>query len=103
MHSTGLIVSDECQPHIKEDGRLYFSVPTVGEVYIFQKHTDYLDPSRVNGLDNDEVRQSRAWLYDLPLDADWETIIARTSDLGADGLVSGHDQVQIQREAQMFA
>lgn len=104
LYSAGFTINDGCKPFIKKDGTLYFNIPNVGEVQIFPKHTNELDPSEIIGLEGDEVRQSRAWMYDIPLDSDWKAIVDRVvNDLGADGLTSPHDQVRIQDEAAHFA
>jgi hypothetical protein len=86
------------------DDGYYFTVPNLGGVQIYRKHTKHLDPSNVNGLTNREVRESRAWIYDIPLDSDWKAIVDRVvSDLGADGVTSAYEQRQVQDEAAQFA
>lgn len=76
----------------------------IGQFQVFQKHTGPLEPHEVNGLEADEVRQSRAWMYDIPLDSNWKTIVDRVvHDLGADGLVRPECQIRVQNEAAQFA
>lgn len=104
LHGTGVMVSDECQPYFKQDGTLCFGNSAIGQFQVFQKHSGPLEPHEVHGLEADEVRQSRAWMYDIPLTSDWKTIIDRVvNDLGADGLVAPEDQIRVQDEAVQFA
>lgn len=79
-------------------------VPEQGDVKLFKKGAaSYLDPSEVPGLLGEEVRQSRAWMYDIPLDSTWEQVVDRVvDDLGADGLTGPEEQMQVQDEADTF-
>lgn len=89
---------------INKEGTISFVAPGLGQVLIYQKHTAHLEPHEVRDLPGDVVRQWRAWIYDIGLDSDWPKIIERVvDDLGADGLTSPHEQIQVQREAQHFA
>ena len=103
-HTTAVMISDECQPFFKQDGTMCFGNSAIGQFQVFQKHTGPLEPHEVRGLEADEVRQSRAWMYDISLDSDWKKIVDRVvNDLGADGLVDSHDQIRVQDEAAQFA
>ena len=101
---TGMMVSDECRLRCKADGTICFGNSHIGEHQLFRKHTGYLEPHQVSGLEPDDFRRSRAWMYDIPLDSKWEKIIERVvKDLGGDGLVDYEDQVRVQEEAEQFA
>lgn len=100
-HVSGVTVSDECQVNFDREGTIHFGHTAIGHLRVFQKHAGPLEPHEVYGLTQDEVRQSRAWMYDIPLDSDWDTIIDRVvDDLGKDGLVDVEDQLRVQYEAE---
>ena len=80
-----------CTPHCKVQ---IFSTACPGSA---------LDPSKVVGLTGDEVRQSRAREYQLPLTATWRDIVAKMLDWASDGGVPEEDQLRIQDEAVQFA
>ncbi|MBI4118423.1 MAG: hypothetical protein HY455_02745 [Parcubacteria group bacterium] len=93
----------EGQPFL-DGNTIEATIPELGELKLFRKgEASYLDPSVVTGLQGNEVRQYRAWLYDIPLDSNWERIVNRVvHDLGAGGLASEYEQMQVQDEAAAF-
>lgn len=102
-HTTGVMVSDQCYAWSKQDGTVCFGNSSIGQFQLFRLHTGYLEPHEVRGLEPDEVRRSRAWMYCIPLDSDWNAIVDRVvNDLGGDGLVDGADQLRVQEEAQQY-
>lgn len=103
QENTGIQIASSCEPHSNERG-FEIDIPGVGVIQLHRRNADHLDPSHVIGLTSNEMRQSRAWIYGMPLDSSWSEIIERVVvDLGSSGLTSAEEQWQIQEEAEQFA
>lgn len=104
LGTTAVKISDQCRPYFNLDGFLCFGDRYIGEFKVFPKQGGMLEPDQVYDLEPDEVRRHRAWMYGLPLESDWDTIVERVvDDLGADGLATAEEQLQVQEERDRFA
>jgi len=104
-NGTGIKFSDQLRPMVNADSIVTFYMQNVCKVTIYPKtHAGgRLDPSQVNGLEGDEVRQHRAREYNLAPDASWRDIVEKMRDWASEGGVAIDDQRMIQDEAELFA
>jgi hypothetical protein len=93
-------VSAEVQPEL-ENGTVEFLVDNTCLVHLLSKAAvgSSLDPRKVAGLEPDQIRNHRAWQYNLAIGASWPEILDEVRDQALDGSVSDNDQRQIQEEA----
>lgn len=102
--TTAVSVSDECRPYFNQSKIVCFGNRFIGEFKVYHKYAEPIDPGEVSDLEPDDVRRTRALMYDLPLDANWDTIVERVvDDLGANGLTTPEEQLQVQEERDQFA
>lgn len=86
------------KPEVNSKGTISFTHPELGSVDILKKVAERLDPRQVPTLVGEQVRKSRAWEYDLPLNSSWREIADHVTNLGPE-LVSPDDMLQVQAEA----